>query len=67
MYLAKKKKGDKWVPHYNLSEVDAMALDVNFKPKDVGDVTAWAIITDVMLEEGQFFQFGDILIYGRVK
>ena len=76
MYHCKKKstfrenKECKWLPHHLLGDLEmagiAVASGAFLQPRNEGGLTAMFIIIDLCLEYGEFWEFGDILVYGKV-
>lgn len=75
-YLVKKRsktkenKQFKWIPDYNQDFIGIIALATScgafHNPKTTGDMFAIQTIIDVCLEDGEFWEFGDYLVYKKV-
>lgn len=75
-YLVKKKsisrenKRFKWLPHYNHDFIGLIALATSCgafeTPKTENDMFAIQAIIDVCLEDGEFWEFGEYLVWKKV-
>ena len=74
-YLVKKRSTTKengqfkWVSDYNRDWIGLIQLATDCgcfeKPKTDGDMIAISTIIDVCLESGDFWEFGDYLVYKK--
>lgn len=59
----------KWLPHHNLNDTEIAALAMDWfggKYNTEGDLIAALTVMEVLTAEGEFLQFGDILVIKKL-